>query len=131
MGILSSGIKFLYVGRKKQRCIREEFMPYTGRRNPASAERQEERKNNMATLRDLFDYQKFADNARMGELIRDTENRYDMTGADADPKKKDSSFRQSLSSSELKYINAAGIPEIWQANAEPDSDKKDMLWNKP
>ena len=60
----------------------------------------------MATLKDLFDYQKFAENARMGNLIRDTESRYGM-------KEEDSGS------------------EIWQANSAPDPDKKDMLWNKP
>ena len=90
--------------------------------------RREERKNNMATLKDLFDYQKFAENARMGNLIRDTESRYGMKEEDGGS---ESFFRQSLSSSDLNYINAAGIPEIWQANSAPDPDKKDMLWNKP
>ena len=89
----------------------------------------------MATLKDLFDYQKFAENARMGNLIRDTESRYGMkeedSGSDTDPQMRESFFRQSLSSSDLNYINAAGIPEICQANSAPDPDKKDMLWNKP
>ena len=89
----------------------------------------------MATLKDLFDYQKFAENARMGNLIRDTESRYGMkeedSGSDTDPQMRESFFRQSLSSSDLNYINAAGSPEIWQANSAPDPDKKDMLWNKP
>lgn len=89
----------------------------------------------MATLKDLFDYQKFADNPRIGDLIRETESRYGITeensGADADPRRKDASSRQSLSGSELDYVNAAGIPDIWQADAAPDPEKKDMLWNRP
>ena len=89
----------------------------------------------MATLKDLFDYQKFAENARMGNLIRDTETRYGLKeedgGSDTDPRTREAFSRQSLSSSDLNYINAAGIPEIWQANSAPDPDKKDMLWNKP
>ena len=47
----------------------------------------------MATLKDLFDYQKFAENARMGNLIRDTESRYGMkeedSGSDTDPQMKE------------------------------------------
>ena len=89
----------------------------------------------MATLRDILDYQKFADNARMGSLIKDTESRYGMTGDDSEDEaasqEGNSSFRRSLSSSELNYINAAGIPDIWQANAAPDPDKKDRPWNRP
>ena len=69
----------------------------------------------MATLKDLFDYQKFADNARMGNLIRDTESRYGLKeedgGSDTDPRTREAFSRQSLSSSDLNYINAAGIPE--------------------
>jgi hypothetical protein len=115
--------------------IHEGCPPYKGRRHPAAAKRREERKNRMATLKDLFDYQKFADNPRIGDLIRETESRYGITeensGADADPRRKDASSRQSLSGSELDYVNAAGIPDIWQADAVPDPEKKDMLWNRP
>lgn len=61
----------------------------------------------MASLKDLFDYQKFAGNSRLEAMIRDTESRYG----------------SKLDIDDLEFINAAGSPEMIQ-------QQKDMLKNK-
>ncbi len=61
----------------------------------------------MASLKDLFEYQKFAGNSRLEAMIRSTESRYG----------------SKLGLDDLEFINAAGTPEMIQK-------QKDMLENK-
>ena len=48
------------------------------------------------TLKDLFDFQRFANNEKLNALIQDTQSR----------------IPSSLSEDELSFVNAAGVPEI-------------------
>lgn len=48
------------------------------------------------TLKDLFDFQRFANNEKLNALIQDTQSR----------------LPSSLSEEELSFVNAAGVPEI-------------------
>ncbi len=50
----------------------------------------------MASLKDMFDYQKFSGSSRLEEMIRETESRY--------PRR--------LSLDELEFVNAAGVPDM-------------------
>ncbi len=60
------------------------------------------------TLKRLFDYQRFANNKRIADMIADTESRYN-----ASP----------LSDDALELVNAAGDPDA--ANLKKDGDTDD------
>ncbi len=53
-------------------------------------------------LRNLLDFQRFAQNKRLNALITQTEERY----------------RQALSDEDLDWVNAAGEPEGYSRNEE-------------
>ena len=63
-------------------------------------------------LRTVFDFQRFAHNSRLDELIEDTQSRQAI----------------SLSESELSYVNAAGVPGMMGLVGGGESDKDDP-WN--
>lgn len=65
----------------------------------------------MASLKDLFDYQKFAGNSRLESMIKDTESRYG----------------SKFSLDDLELINAAGTPEQIQQQKDLLEHKKDRL----
>ncbi len=60
----------------------------------------------------LFDYQRFADNADLRGMIRDTEVRYPRL----------------LNDEELSFVNAAGIPAMMNIK-DQDKTKKEEPWN--
>ncbi len=64
-------------------------------------------------LRYLFDFQKFAGNKKLHDLIQDTETRYS----------------RSLSEDELSYVNAAGIPAMMNIKDQITTNKDDP-WNQ-
>ena len=65
----------------------------------------------MASLKDLFDYQKFAGNSRLEVMIRDTESRYG----------------SKLSIDDLELVSAAGTPDQIQQQKEMLKNKKDHV----
>ncbi len=64
-------------------------------------------------LRYLFDFQKFAGNKKLNDLIQDTDTRY----------------TRSLSDEELSYVNAAGIPAMMNIK-DQNTTNKDDPWNQ-
>lgn len=58
----------------------------------------------MAALRNFFDYQRFAGNARLSEMIRNTE----------------SSYSEKISFFDLELVSAAGVLEIDQNKKDDD-----------
>ncbi len=62
----------------------------------------------MASLKELFDYQKFGHNPRLDALIRDTESRYSMT----------------LGLDDLELVNAAGSPDMPRKSSLKDNSDK-------
>lgn len=50
----------------------------------------------MATLRDIFDFQRFSGNERLSDMILRTEERYDSR----------------ISFDDLEFVNAAGTPDM-------------------
>lgn len=64
-------------------------------------------------LRQLFDFQRFAGNKKLHDLIQDTESRYS----------------RSLSEDELTYVNAAGVPSMMNIR-DQDNINKDDPWNQ-
>lgn len=60
----------------------------------------------MAALKDLFDYQRYSANEKLGSMIRETERRY----------------RVELDDSELDSVNAAGIPGICEIRSRKKKD---------
>lgn len=60
----------------------------------------------MTALRNLFDYQRFAGNARLGEMIRHAEEKY----------------ASRIDFEILEFVSAAGDPEMLQKQTDP-SDK--------
>ncbi len=64
-------------------------------------------------LRKLFDFQKFIQNPKLDEIIKDTR----------------SHFSVSLSEDELAYVNAAGVPDMMNLPDRKD-DNKDISWNQ-
>lgn len=65
----------------------------------------------MASLKDLFDYQKFAGNSRLEAMIRDTESRYG----------------SKMDLDDLEFINAAGTPESIRQQEDLLKQKKDHV----
>lgn len=65
----------------------------------------------MASLKDLFDYQKFAGNSRLEAMIKDTESRYG----------------SKLSIDDLELVSAAGTPDQIQQQKELLKHKKDHV----
>lgn len=60
------------------------------------------------TLKNLFDFQRFAINSSLEKIIQDTQSR----------------IPSALSENELSFVNAAGVPEIMglQSGGESDDD---------
>lgn len=63
----------------------------------------------MASLKDLFEYQKFAGNSRLEAMIKDTESRYG----------------SKLGIDDLELVSAAGTPEQIEKQKEMLKRKKD------
>lgn len=60
------------------------------------------------TIKAMFEYQQFEENPKLQALIRETENR----------------FVRALTDDDLRFVNAAGVPDEAAAAFEQDNEKR-------